>query len=45
MDAFPKLGKIRPLFTPMRMDAVVTMTLLMFVKSVLASSYRVISVP
>jgi hypothetical protein len=38
MDAFRKLGKIRPLFTLMRMDAVGTTTLLMFVKSVLASS-------
>jgi hypothetical protein len=41
MDAFRKLGKIRPSFILMQMDAVVTTTLLMFVKSVLVSSGRV----
>jgi hypothetical protein len=41
MDAFRKLGKIQLSFTLMRMDAVVTTILLMFVKSVLASSYQV----
>jgi hypothetical protein len=41
MDAFRKLGKIRRSFILMRMDAVVTTTLWMFVKSVLASSNRV----
>jgi hypothetical protein len=40
MDAFRKLGKIRPSSILMQMDAVVTTTLLMFVKSVLASSNR-----